>query len=69
MQIKKNENIFDRFVKVLVGAIVLFLIFYFKLNIILFLALLVFALFCVVTGLVGYCPLYNLLGINTERKC
>jgi len=68
MQIKKNENVFDRFVKVLFGSLVLFFVFYWQLNLILMLVLLFIALWMVITGLIGYCPLYNLLGINTENK-
>ncbi|MFH1361228.1 MAG: DUF2892 domain-containing protein [bacterium] len=67
MEIKKNENIFDRFIKILVGSILLFFTFYWSLNIILLAVLLFIALWMVITGLIGYCPLYNLLGINTEK--
>ncbi|MFA5840193.1 MAG: DUF2892 domain-containing protein [Candidatus Margulisiibacteriota bacterium] len=68
MEIKKNENNFDRFIKILVGSIVLYFTIYFHLHIIAT-ALLVFAaLWMVITGIIGYCPLYHLLGINTERK-
>lgn len=67
INITKNENAFDRFIKILVGSIIIFLIFYFKVNIILLALLLFAALWMVVTGLIGYCPLYHLLGINTQK--
>lgn len=67
INITKNENAFDRFIKILVGSIIIFLIFYFKVNIILLAVLLFAALWMVVTGLIGYCPLYHLLGINTQK--
>ena len=67
MDIKKNENIFDRFIKILVGLIVLFLIFYFPLHWTIRLLLAAAVLWMVGTGLIGYCPLYNLLGINTIK--
>ena len=67
MEIVKNENVFDRFVKVLIGLIVLFFTFYFPLHIIFILILLFAALWLIITGLIGYCPLYNLLGINTHK--
>ncbi len=68
MEIKKNENNFDRFVKILIGSIVLYFTFYFHLPIIATSLLVFAALWMIVTGLIGYCPLYHLLGINTERK-
>ncbi|MFA6169673.1 MAG: DUF2892 domain-containing protein [Candidatus Margulisiibacteriota bacterium] len=67
INITKNENAFDRFIKILVGSIIIFLIFYFKVNIILLAVLLFAALWMVITGLIGYCPLYHLLGINTQK--
>jgi hypothetical protein len=67
MDIVKNENVFDRFVKVLIGLIVLFFTFYFSLHPILVLVLLFAALWLIITGIIGYCPLYNLLGINTHK--
>ncbi|MBU0672355.1 MAG: DUF2892 domain-containing protein [Candidatus Margulisbacteria bacterium] len=67
MEIKKNENIFDRFVKMLIGGIVLFFAFYLPLHLIFVVILLFAALWLIVTGLLGYCPLYNLLGINTHK--
>lgn len=67
INIKKNENAFDRFVKTLIGIIVLYFTFYFPLNIFIILILLFAALWLIITGLIGYCPLYNLLGINTEK--
>ncbi|MFA5034498.1 MAG: DUF2892 domain-containing protein [Candidatus Margulisiibacteriota bacterium] len=67
INITKNENAFDRFIKILVGSIIIFLIFYFKVNIILLAFLLFAALWMIVTGLIGYCPLYHVLGINTQK--
>ena len=51
----------------LIGLIVLFFAFYFQLNIVLVLLLLFAAGWLIITGLIGYCPLYNLLGINTHK--
>ncbi len=67
MEIKKNENIFDRFVKMLIGGITLFLAFYFPVHVILSGILIFAALWMLITGLLGYCPLYHLLGINTIK--
>jgi len=67
MQIKKNENSFDRFVKLLIGVMILFFTFYWQIPLIFALMLVFFALWCIITGIIGYCPLYNLLGINTLK--
>jgi len=67
MEIVKNENIFDRFVKMLIGGIVLFFAFYLSLHLVLVIILVFAALWMLITGLIGYCPLYNLLGINTHK--
>ena len=67
MEIKKNENSFDRFVKVLIGVMILFFTFYWQLPLIFALLLGFFALWCIITGIIGYCPLYSLLGINTLK--
>ena len=67
MEIVKNENIFDRFVKMLIGGIVLFFAFYLSLHLALVAILVFAALWMLITGLIGYCPLYNLLGINTHK--
>ncbi|OGC36457.1 hypothetical protein A2311_03075 [candidate division WOR-1 bacterium RIFOXYB2_FULL_48_7] len=65
---KKNENMFDRFIKILIGIIVLYFAIYYKVNIWLMLVVLFGSLWFIITGLIGYCPLYNLLGINTAKK-
>ena len=73
MEIKKNENNFDRFVKFLIGLIVLFFLFYllpgiaFPLNILYAVVMLFMSSWMIITGIIGYCPLYNLLGINTIK--
>jgi hypothetical protein len=73
VEIKKNENQFDRFVKILIGSIILFLTFYYlpgipsPWNILYLLGLLFVSLWMIITGIIGYCPLYNLLGINTAK--
>lgn len=73
MEIIQNENMCDRFVKMLMGGIVLFLLFYFfpsfsyPLNILFAAAMLFASAWMLITGLIGYCPLYNKLGISTKK--
>jgi uncharacterized membrane protein len=68
MQFKKNQGLIDRFLKILAGGVLLFLASYLKLHTILVAVMFIVALWSIVTGLVGYCPLYNLLGINTRKE-
>ena len=67
MQIRKNENIFDRFVKCLIGGIVMFIAFYFPMHPFFVLILAAAALWLIITGIIGYCPLYDLIGIRTLK--
>jgi hypothetical protein len=71
MEIKRNENTFDRFVKTLIGLIMIYLTFLFigQLNMMITAVLLFASLWLIITGVIGYCPLYHLLGINTEKRC
>lgn len=65
---KTNMGIIDRVVRILIS--VLFVILFFT-NIItgtLAIVLLVIAGVFLLTGLVGFCPLYTLFGISTKKK-
>jgi xanthine/uracil permease len=59
----QNENGFDRLARVILGAIVLLLVFVGPKTPLGWLGLIP-----LITGLIGFCPLYRLLGINTCRK-
>jgi hypothetical protein len=67
VEIKSNENLFDRFVKMLIGAIVTSLAFLLVRNPLLFLITLGAGLWLIITGAIGYCPLYDVLGITTKK--
>ena len=65
---KKNMSSADRVIRLLVAIVIAIL--YFT-NIIvgtLGIVLLVLAAVLVLTSLAGFCPLYGLLGINTNKK-
>jgi len=63
---KQNENKLDKNIRLVVGVIALFLgIFVFS-GIIQTIALIIAAL-AIFTGLTGFCLLYKLFGINTNK--
>lgn len=62
---KKNMGIADRIIRVVIAAVIVALYFTKVLTGTLGIVLLVVALIFVLTSLVGVCPPYNLLGINT----
>ncbi len=61
-----NSNRWDRFLRVALGALML-VIGWRAENDVQSLALRVFALYPLITGLVGWCPTYALLRISTRR--
>jgi hypothetical protein len=56
----RNEGSFDRFLRVIVGLAILSLVFFGPKT-----AWGYIGLVPLITGLVGYCPAYQLLGLNT----
>ena len=56
----RNEGSFDRFCRVIVGLAILSLVFFGPKT-----AWGYIGLVPLITGLVGYCPAYQLLGLNT----
>lgn len=64
---KRNEATWDRWVRVLVGLVMLLLGWSSALSGGVALALRVFAFFPLATGLLGWDPFYALLGFSTRR--
>jgi len=64
---KKNESGMDRVIR-LVLAVVLILIAMYALSGWLMVLLYILAAVLLITGLTGFCALYDLLGINTNKK-
>ena len=56
----RNEGSFDRFLRVIVGLAILSMVFFGPKT-----AWGYIGLVPLITGLVGYCPAYQLLGLNT----
>jgi len=65
---KKNMGSADKTIRVFVAAIVALLYFTGVISGTLAIILMIFALVFIVTSLIGFCPLYPILGINTRKK-
>jgi hypothetical protein len=62
-----NESVFDRVIRLVLGLALVALIFTVLTGIWQIVAGVVAAIL-VLTGIVGFCPLYGLFGINTRRS-
>lgn len=65
--IEMNQSTFERFVRIIAGGILLLLATYVPMNTILTWILIILGLILMLTGLSGWCPLYKLLGIKTNK--
>ena len=65
---KKNMGTVDKTIRIFVAAIVALLYFTGVISGTLAIILMVFAIIFVITSLIGVCPLYPLLGMNTRKK-
>ena len=65
---KKNESGFDRVLRVILAVAIAVLYFTGVLSGTWAIVLGVIAVILLITGLVGFCPLYKLLGISTLKK-
>jgi hypothetical protein len=65
---KKNMGSADKTIRVFVAAVVALLYFTGVISGTLAIILMIFALVFIVTSLIGFCPLYPILGINTRKK-
>ena len=65
---KRNMGNFDRVFRILVAAVIAVLSFTHVITGIVVVVLLVIGAILLLTGLIGGCPLYNLLSINTCAK-
>lgn len=65
---KPNMGTIDRIVRVLIAAVVAVLYFTKIIDGVLAIVLGAFAGIFILTSLIGFCPLYTLVGINTCKK-
>lgn len=67
MKLKRNMGTLDRIVRLLIAAVIAVLYFTGNLSGLAAIILGIAAVIFVVTGLVGFCPLYVLFGISTRK--
>lgn len=65
---KKNMGTIDKAVRILFAAIVVLLYFTHVISGTLAIILLVLSAVFVITSLLGFCPLYSLVGLNSNKK-
>ncbi|MBS3108276.1 DUF2892 domain-containing protein [Candidatus Woesearchaeota archaeon] len=65
---KNNVGVADRAIRFIGGLILLYLGLFLINNTLASILLVIFGLIGVVEGLIGYCGLYKLLGINTAKR-
>jgi hypothetical protein len=65
---KKNMGTIDKIIRIALAAVVAILYFTGVVSETLGIVLLVFAAVFVLTSLVGFCPLYPVVGLNTGKK-
>lgn len=65
---KKNMGVADSVIRMLIAVVILSLYLAGIISGTLALILLAVAIIFILTGLIGFCPLYLLLGISTRKK-
>ncbi|MFZ4398421.1 MAG: YgaP family membrane protein [Bacteroidales bacterium] len=65
---KTNMNLIDRVVRILIAVVVAVLYFTNILSGTVAIILLILSVVFILTSLIGFCPLYIPLGINTNKK-
>jgi hypothetical protein len=65
---KKNMGLIDKVIRILVAVVVVALYFAGVISGTLAIILLIFAGIFILTSLIGFCPLYLPLGLNTGKK-
>ena len=65
---KKNMGTIDRVIRSLIAIVIAILFFTHTISGTLGIVLLVIAAILLVTSVIGFCPLYALLGLSTDKK-
>ncbi len=66
--LKTNLGPVDRVIRLVIAAVIAVLYCTKVINGVLAVVLCILAVIFIVTGLIGFCPLYGLLGISTRKK-
>lgn len=65
MSIKINQNMTDRFLRIVLGGALMVITSYFDMSAVLTVVLMIAGLYLMFSGLAGHCFIYQLLRINT----
>ncbi|HEY3390782.1 MAG TPA: DUF2892 domain-containing protein [Prolixibacteraceae bacterium] len=65
---KKNMGVIDKTIRVIVAAVIALLYYLGIISGTLAIVLMIFAIIFIVTSIVGFCPVYPILGMNTRKK-
>jgi len=65
---KKNIGPIDKFVRILIAAIIMALYYFGYISDTLAMVLLVIGIILLLTSLINFCPLYKIIGVNTCKK-
>lgn len=66
-EMKMNQSTFERFVRIVVGGILLILATYLPVGPALSWVLVIVGLGLMLTGLAGWCPIYSALNLSTKK--
>ena len=64
---QKNQNDVDRFIRIIVGGLFLLSTSYLPIQPWVAMVFLIVGLILMVTGMTGFCPIYNWLKLNTKK--
>jgi len=65
---KKNIGSVDKFVRIIIAAIIMALYYFGYISDTLAMVLLIIGIILLLTSLINFCPLYKILGVNTYKK-
>ncbi|MEI7661858.1 MAG: DUF2892 domain-containing protein [Bacteroidota bacterium] len=65
---KQNMGLIDKVIRILIAVVIVALFFAKVISGILAIILLIFAGIFILTSLIGFCPLYKPLGMDTTKK-
>ncbi len=65
---KKNMGMVDKTIRVIIAAVIALFYYLGIISGTLAIVLMIFSIIFIVTSLIGFCPLYPILGMNTKKK-
>ena len=63
-----NMSVLDRIIRVVVAILIAVLWYYHQMTGLAAIILGIIAVIFIITGAIGYCPIYHLLGVSTKKK-